>query len=74
MDIHEETEKKAYELWEQSGRIPGRDLDNWVEAERIMKAKGKEGKEPGQKGAYKNEPERSVGGKNKSSGLRKKRG
>jgi hypothetical protein len=42
MDIHGETIKTAYDLWEQSGRKPGRDLDNWIEAERIVKAKGKE--------------------------------
>jgi len=42
MVIYEETAKKAYELWEQNGRIPGRDLDNWIEAERVVKAKGKE--------------------------------
>jgi hypothetical protein len=74
MDIREETAKKAYELWEQGGRILGCDFDNWLEAERIVKAKGKEEKGPEQKGAYKNEPERSGGGKNKASGLRKKRG
>jgi len=74
MDIREETAKKAYELWEQSGRITGSDFDNWLEAERIVKAKGKEGKGPEQKGADKNEPERSGSGKNKASGLRKKRG
>jgi hypothetical protein len=36
MDIHEEITKKAYELYEQSGRIPGRDLENWFEAKRIL--------------------------------------
>jgi hypothetical protein len=29
--------KKAQELYEKSGRKPGRDLDNWLEAERIVK-------------------------------------
>ena len=29
--------KKANELYEKSGKKPGRDLDNWLEAERIIK-------------------------------------
>jgi hypothetical protein len=73
MDIHEEITKRAYELWEQSGRIPGRDLDNWVEAERIVKAKDKEEKGSEQKDSNKNELEMSGGRKNKSGGPRKKR-
>lgn len=38
----------AYNLWEKSGRIPGREVENWIEAERIVrerygeKGKGKE--------------------------------
>jgi hypothetical protein len=32
MDIHEEITKKAYYLYEQSGRIHGLDLENWLEA------------------------------------------
>jgi hypothetical protein len=31
--------KKAQELYEKSGRKQGRDLENWLEAERIVKAK-----------------------------------
>jgi len=29
--------KKACELYEQSGKKQGRDMDNWLEAERIIK-------------------------------------
>jgi hypothetical protein len=29
--------QKAYELWEQGGRIEGRDLENWLEAERLIR-------------------------------------
>lgn len=29
--------KKAQELYEKSGRKPGRDMENWLEAERIVK-------------------------------------
>jgi hypothetical protein len=36
MNLHEEISKVAYELYEKSGRIEGRDLDNWLEAERIV--------------------------------------
>lgn len=34
--LEEEIRLLAYELYEKSGRIPGRDLDNWLEAERIV--------------------------------------
>jgi len=34
--INEEIRKKAQELFEKSGRVPGRDLDNWLEAERLV--------------------------------------
>ena len=37
--LHEEIRKKAQELYEKSGRKPGRDLANWLEAERIVKSK-----------------------------------
>lgn len=40
MDIRKEIEKLAYELYEKSGRIHGRDLENWLEAEVIVKARG----------------------------------
>lgn len=29
--------KKAYELWEQKGRVQGKDLDIWLEAEKMVK-------------------------------------
>ena len=31
--------KKAYELWEKRGRTPGHSLDDWLEAERIVRGK-----------------------------------
>ncbi len=35
----EEIAKRAYELFEQSGRKPGRDLENWLTAEaQLLKA------------------------------------
>lgn len=41
-DLGHEIAKVAYELFEKSGRIHGRDLENWLEAERIVMAKYKE--------------------------------
>lgn len=32
----EEIQKKAYELYENRGYIHGRDLDDWLEAERVI--------------------------------------
>jgi len=36
VNFQEEIAKVAYDLFERSGRIEGRDLDNWFEAERIV--------------------------------------
>jgi hypothetical protein len=38
-NLYEETIKMAYELYEKSGRVEGRDLDNWLEAERTLRAR-----------------------------------
>jgi len=38
MILHDEIAKVAYELYEISGRIDGRDMENWLEAERIVMA------------------------------------
>ncbi len=35
-NIRYETAKVAYDLWEKGGCMPGRDLENWLEAERII--------------------------------------
>ena len=37
-DLYEEKVKVASELYEQSGRVDGRDLENWLEAEKIVQA------------------------------------
>jgi hypothetical protein len=34
--LHEEIVKVASDLFEKTGRAGGRDLDNWLEAERIV--------------------------------------
>jgi len=36
MDIHDEIKLEAYLLYEKSGRLEGRDLEYWFEAERIV--------------------------------------
>lgn len=38
MSLHDDIAKVAYELYEKSGRI-GRDLENWLEAEKIVMAR-----------------------------------
>lgn len=38
MNLHDEIAKVAYELYEKSGKI-GRDLENWLEAEKIVMAR-----------------------------------
>lgn len=39
--LTEAIRNKAQELFEKNGRKPGRDLENWLEAERIIKSRGK---------------------------------
>lgn len=34
-------EKKAYEIYEERGREPGKELDDWLEAEKIIRGKKK---------------------------------
>ncbi len=36
-NLHLEICRVAHDIYERSGRIKGRDLDNWLEAERIVK-------------------------------------
>ena len=35
-DLQSAIAQKAYELWEQNGRTDGRDLEHWLEAERLV--------------------------------------
>jgi hypothetical protein len=37
MKLHKAIETIAYEIWEKSGRVHGKDIDHWLEAERIVK-------------------------------------
>lgn len=36
MNLHDEIKKEAYYIYEKSGMIEGRDIENWLEAERIV--------------------------------------
>lgn len=46
MKLHDEVAKIAYEIYEESGRLEGRELDNWLEAERIVMARHTEQEKP----------------------------
>ncbi len=39
MKRHREIQKIAYELFEKSGRVHGREVEHWLEAERIIRAR-----------------------------------
>ncbi len=39
MKRHRDIQKLAYELFEKSGRCHGREIEHWLEAERIMQAR-----------------------------------
>lgn len=39
MKLYDEIARTAHELYMKSGCLPGRDLENWVEAEKIVKAR-----------------------------------
>jgi hypothetical protein len=39
MKHFDEIARVAYDLYEKSGRIPGRDEQNWIEAEKIVRAR-----------------------------------
>jgi hypothetical protein len=47
MSIYDEVARVAHELFEKSGRIHGRDMENWLEAERIVHAGAAKVKNPG---------------------------
>ena len=55
-NLHQEIFRVAYDIYERSGRIKGRDLDNLLEAERIVKALRKIGEEDGQRNVFVNVP------------------
>jgi Protein of unknown function (DUF2934) len=42
-DLEEATRRRAEEIYVQSGRIPGRDVENWTQAEREMREQVEKG-------------------------------
>jgi len=42
---HEQIAQRAYAIFEQSGRIPGRDQQNWLQAEKELSASSGQGSE-----------------------------
>lgn len=52
MTLFEEIQKAAYAIYEKSGRVGGKDLENWLEAEKAIKAM-RARKEPAGTGADK---------------------
>ena len=39
MKRHKKIQRLAYELFEKGGRVHGREIDHWLEAERILRAR-----------------------------------
>jgi len=37
-EVTARTQKKAKELWEKKGRVQGKDLEIWLEAEKLVKS------------------------------------
>ncbi len=37
-ELTDRVHKKAQELWEKKGRVQGKDLDIWLEAEKLVKS------------------------------------
>ena len=71
MNLHDEIKAEAYYLYEKSGRIEGRDLENWFEAEKTVMERHAAGQErvvqepEGVTAVKKSQPEVEKGGKKK---------
>jgi hypothetical protein len=39
MKRHKEIQRLAYDLFEKSGKVHGREIEHWLEAERIIRAR-----------------------------------
>jgi len=55
-NFHWEIFRVAHDIYERSGRIEGRDLDNWLEAERIVSTLRKIAGDGGEKLIFVNFP------------------
>jgi hypothetical protein len=65
-NLYEEIFTVARDLYERSGRIEGRDLDNWLEAERIVRTLRKIAGDDGKRYILVNVPEARYGEKRKN--------
>jgi Protein of unknown function (DUF2934) len=70
-NLYEEIFTVAHDLYERGGRVKGRDLDNWLEAERIVRTLRKIAGEDGKRYISINVPamERSEGWRNTRVGF-----
>ena len=55
-NLHQEIFRVAYDIYERNGRIKGRALDNWLEAERIVRTLREIAGEDDQKHVFVNVP------------------
>lgn len=46
MSLYDEIARAAYELYEKSGRLDGKDSENWLEAEKIVLARNAQRAKP----------------------------
>jgi len=66
INLHEEIVTVARDLYERNGRTKGRDLDNWLEAERIVRTLRKIAGDDGKRYFFVNVPEAKYGGKKRN--------
>ena len=69
INLYEEIFTVARDLYERKGRVKGRDLDNWLEAERIVKALRKIAGEDGNKYISINVPSMRFSGRLKNKAM-----
>ena len=67
VNLYEEILTVAHDLYERSGRIEGRDLNNWLEAERIVRTLWKIAGKDGKRYILVNVPKTKYGEKMKNS-------
>ena len=71
MNLFNEIAKVAYELYEKNGYIQSRDLDHWIEAEKIVIARLAEEEKKREKGKV--ESEKKPAAKTKKTAGKKKK-
>jgi hypothetical protein len=69
INLYEEIFTVARDLYERNGRVKGRDLDNWLEAERLVKTLRKIAGEDGRKYISINVPSMGFSERPKNKGV-----